>query len=131
MSAAALPEALLARLGGEPRVGEWYPIYELLSVGGGASASAGAGQQAGAGGAAPAVCLLSAVEIRATPTTLTVAARSNRLAANLATNPAATVVAWEGDLHYVTLALQARAQRENVHGYRFTVQDVRVDDIGV
>lgn len=129
MPAATLPEALLTSFAAAPEPGEWGPIHELLSVGGGPGA--GAGQRAGAGGHAPAVCLLSAVEIRATPTTLSVAARSGRLAANLDVNPVATLVAWAGNLHYVTLALQRRVRHENVHGYRFGVQDVRIDDIGI
>ncbi len=113
---AVLPESLLGSLATTPRAGEWYPIYELLS--------------ADAGGP-PAVCLLSAVEIRATSASVSVASRSRRLATNLETNPTTTLVAWEGNLHYITLALETRIELEGVGGYRFAVQDVRVDDIGI
>lgn len=114
-----LPGELLAALSGAlPQAGTWYPVSQLLT--------------AGPAGAAPAVCLLSRAEIRVTQATVSVAARSSRAAANLAATRAATLVAWAGKPHYVTLALrEAAAPREGVHGYLFDVLEVRVDDIGI
>lgn len=116
---ARLPGALLAALGGAlPEAGEWYPVHQLLT--------------AGLAGSAPAVCLLSRAEVRAAPATVSVAARSSRAAANLAVSGTATLVAWAGKPHYVTLALrESAAPRGGVHGYLFDVREVRVDDIGI
>jgi hypothetical protein len=118
-----LPADLLSSLGGAlPEAGEWYPVHQLLTAGSGA----------GAGSGAPAVCLLSRAEVRATPETVSVAARSSRAAANLARTGAATLVAWAGKPHYVTLALRDTVgPREGVRGYLFDVAGVRIDDIGI
>ncbi len=112
-----LPAVLLRGSDSGLEPGTWHPIFQLLT--------------AGTAGAAPTVCLLSAVELRATPAAVLVAARSRRAAANLAVNPLATLVAWDGQLHYVALELRDRIERENVFGYAFAVGDVRIDDIGV
>jgi hypothetical protein len=116
---ARLPADLLSSLGGAlPEAGEWYPVHQLLT--------------AGADDGAPAVCLLSRAEVRATPETVSVAARSSRAAANLALAGAATLVAWAGKPHYVTLRLRDTvAPREGVRGYLFDVAGVRIDDIGI
>jgi hypothetical protein len=116
---ARLPGDLLSSLGGAlPEAGEWYPVHQLLT--------------AGPDGGAPAVCLLSRAEVRATPETVSVAARSSRAAANLALGGAATLVAWAGKPHYVTLTLRDTvAPREGVRGYLFDVAGVRIDDIGI
>ena len=116
---ARLPEELLAALcGALPEAGAWYPVHQLLT--------------AGLAGGAPAVCLLSLAEVRATQATVSVAARSSRAAANLPVTGTATLVAWAGKPHYVTLALRdTAAPRGGVHGYLFDVREVRVDDIGI
>lgn len=118
-----LPEALVSALGGAlPEAGAWYPVHLLLT----------AGAVGGPTGSAPAVCLLSRAEVRATPATVSVAARSTRAAANIAVTGQATLVAWAGKLHYVTMSLRDTvAAREGAHGYLFDVRDVRVDDIGI
>jgi hypothetical protein len=113
--AAVLPGALLDALRGLPRAGEWYPVHQLLTAADGP----------------PAVCLLSQAELRAAPTTMCVAARSSRAAANLAVRPSATLVSWAGGLHYITLDLRDTAERDGVHGYLFDVRDLRTDDIGI
>jgi hypothetical protein len=118
-SSVRLPEDLLAALGGAlPEAGEWYPMHQLLT----------AGPDGG-----PAVCLLSRAEVRATPQTVSVAARSSRAAANLAVSGTATLVAWTAAKpHYVALTLRDTvAAREGVHGYSFGVGGVRIDDIGI
>lgn len=115
---ARLPEELLAALSGAlPEAGAWYPVHQLLT--------------AGLDGV-PAVCLLSRAEIRATQTMVSVAARSSRAAANLAVTGTATLVAWAGKPHYVTLELRDTvAPRMGVRGYLFDVREVRIDDIGI
>ena len=115
---AELPGDLLGALSGAlPEASDWYPVHELLTA---------------PPGGPPAVCLLSQAELRATPVTVSAAARSSRAAANLAASPAATLVCWAGRLHYITLELRAAAgPRDGVRGYLFDVRDVRVDDIGI
>lgn len=110
-----LPESVVAGFAQTPSPGEWYPIHELLTC----------------AGAAPAVCLLSAVEIRATQSTLCVASRSSRAASNLSVSRTATLVTWSQGLHYIELSLTGRVDLDGVHGYRFDVTGIRSDDIGI
>ena len=77
------------------------------------------------------MCLLSSVEVRATPTTLSVATRSTTAAANLAAQGSATLVTWAGVPHYVQLDLRASADLDGVHGYFFGVREVRTDAMGI
>jgi hypothetical protein len=111
----ALPDRLLDVLNTMPRTGQWHPIHQLLTAGDGP----------------PAVCLLSSAEIRATPTTVCIAARSTTAAANLASRGFATVVSWAGEVHYVLLDLRATMELDGVHGYRFDVREVRIDALGI
>jgi hypothetical protein len=112
---AVLPDSLLDAFRGLPRAGAWYPVHQLLTAAEGP----------------PAVCLLSLAELRATPTTVSVAARSSRAAANLAARGSATLVSWAGRLHYIGLDLRESVERDGVRGYLFDVREVRTDDIGI